>query len=79
MARYTISLPESVVAVADKKAKENGISRSAFIAEAIKLKAGCDDALLRLPRVIEYFDDIVTGKKVTPTHITISNDEQSKP
>ena len=79
MARYTISLPESVVAVADKKAKENGISRSAFIAEAIKLKAGCDDALLRLPRVIEYFDDIVTGKKVTPTHITISADEQSKP
>ena len=79
MARYMVSLPESVVAVADKKAKESGISRSAFIASAIQLKADCDEALLRLPRFIEYFDDIVTGKKVAPTHITISADEQIKP
>lgn len=79
MARYMVSLPESVVAVADKKAKESGISRSAFIASAIQLKADCDDALLRLPRVIEYFDDIVTGKKATPTHITISADDNGNP
>lgn len=62
MARYNISLPEYVVEIADRKAAELGISRSAFIATAIQLKVQYDDMMIGLPKMLEFLDDVRSGK-----------------
>ena len=62
MARYNVSLPEYVVELADRKAAELGISRSAFIATAIQHKVQYDDMLIGLPKMLEFLDDVRSGK-----------------
>lgn len=65
MARYNVSLPEYVVQIADKKAGELGISRSAFIATAIQFKVQYDDMMREVPKFMQLLQDVRTGK-VTP-------------
>lgn len=65
MARYNISLPEYVVKTADRKAAELGISRSAFIATAIQFKVQYDDMMAQVPRMMEMWQDVRSGK-MTP-------------
>ena len=62
MARYNISLPDNVVEVADRKAAEMGISRSAFIATAILFKAQYDDTMLQVPKMMQFLDDVRAGR-----------------
>ena len=69
MARYNISLPEYVVKTADRKAAELGISRSAFIATAIQFKAQYDDTMLQMPKMIQFLDDVRSGK-IVPAQIS---------
>lgn len=61
MARYNITLPDEVVAVADQKAKEMGISRSAFISSAIQFKAQYDALVSQLPAMMEFIRDLRAG------------------
>lgn len=61
MARYNITLPDEVVAAADKKAKEMGLSRSAFIASAIQFKIQYDQLVCLLPSMLELVNDIRSG------------------
>ena len=61
MARYNITLPDDVVAVADQKAKECGLSRSAFIASAIQFKAQYDMLVSQLPVMMEFIRDLRAG------------------
>lgn len=65
MARYNISLPESVVQIADEQAEKMGISRSAFIATAIQFKAQYDAMMLEVPKMLQMIDDIRNGKITT--------------
>lgn len=68
MARYNITLPDNVVQLADRKAAEMGISRSAFIATAIQFKAQYDDTMMQMPKMIQFLDDVRTGKIVPAQH-----------
>ena len=61
MARYNITLPDEVVAVADEKAKEMGISRSAFISSAIQFKVQYDALVTQLPAMMEFIRDLRAG------------------
>ena len=65
MARYNISLPEYVVKIADRKAAQLGISRSAFIATAILFKVQYDDMMHEVPKILQLLDDVRSGK-ITP-------------
>lgn len=65
MARYNISLPESVVQIADEQAEKMGISRSAFIATAIQFMAQYDAMMLEFPKMLQMIDDIRNGKITT--------------
>lgn len=65
MARYNISLPEYVVQIADRKASELGISRSAFISTAILFKVQYDDMMREVPKMLQLLDDVRSGK-MTP-------------
>lgn len=65
MARYNISLPEYVVQIADRKASELGISRSAFISTAILFKVQYDDMMREVPKIFQLLDDVRSGK-MTP-------------
>lgn len=65
MARYNISLPEYVVKIADRKAAQLGISRSAFIATAILFKVQYDDMMQEVPKILQLLDDVRSGN-VTP-------------
>lgn len=65
MARYNISLPEYVVKIADRKAAQLGISRSAFIATAILFKVQYDDMMQEVPKMLQLLDDVRSGK-MTP-------------
>ena len=65
MARYNITLPDNVVQLADRKAAELGISRSAFIATAIQFKVQYDDMMAQVPRMMEMLQDVRSGK-MTP-------------
>jgi metal-responsive CopG/Arc/MetJ family transcriptional regulator len=69
MARYNISLPESVVQIADEQAEKMGISRSAFIATAIQFKAQYDAMMMEVPKMLQMIDDIRSGK-ITPKSIS---------
>lgn len=62
MARYNVSLPENVIKVADRKAGDMGISRSAFIATAIMFKAQYDDTLSQMPKVIQMMDELKSAQ-----------------
>lgn len=61
MARYNISLPEYVVKIADRKAAQLGISRSAFIATAILFKVQYDDMMQEVPKILQLLDDVRSG------------------
>ncbi len=61
MARYNITLPDDVVDAADRKAKEMGLSRSAFIASAIQFKIQYDTAMSQLPAVMAFISDLRAG------------------
>ena len=65
MARYNISLPEYVVQLADRKADELGISRSAFISTAIQFKVQYDDMMAQVPKIMDMLQDVRSGK-MTP-------------
>ena len=69
MARYNITLPDNVVQLADRKAAEMGISRSAFIATAIQFKAQYDETMLQMPKMIQFLDDVRSGK-IVPVQIS---------
>lgn len=69
MARYNITLPDNVVQLADKKAAEMGISRSAFIATAIQFKAQYDETMLQVPKMMQFLEDIKNGK-IAPVQIS---------
>lgn len=69
MARYNITLPDNVVQLADRKAAEMGISRSAFIATAIQFKAQYDETMLQMPKMIQFLDDVRSGK-ISPAQIS---------
>ena len=61
MARYNITLPDEVIAAADQKAKEFGLSRSAFIASAIQFKIQYDALVSQLPAMLEFIRDLRAG------------------
>lgn len=61
MGRYNISLPDDVVAAADRKAKESGLSRSSFIASAIQFKIQYDAIVGQLPEMMSFLRDLKAG------------------
>ena len=64
MARYNITLPDEVVAAADCKAKEMGLSRSAFISSAIQFKIQYDQMVSQLPMMLSFIQDLKAGNIV---------------
>lgn len=67
MARYNITLPDDVVAIADQKAKESGLSRSAFIASAIQFKVQYDMLVSQLPLMMDFIQDLRAGGVIVPS------------
>lgn len=74
MARYNITLPDDVVAIADQKAKESGLSRSAFIASAIQFKAQYDMLVSQLPVMMEFIRDLRAGGVSVPSVDSCASD-----
>ena len=58
MARVNISLPEYVIADADRRAAKLGTSRSAYIALALSQKAQYDDMMQMMPQMMELMKQV---------------------
>ena len=60
--RINITIPEYVLAAADARAAELGISRSGYIATALQFKMQYDDMMREVPKMMQLLDDVRSGK-----------------
>ena len=63
--RINITIPEYVLAAADARAAELGISRSGYIATALQFKMQYDDMIREVPKMMQLLQDVRSGK-MTP-------------
>ena len=67
--RINITIPEYVLAAADARAAELGISRSGYIATALQFKMQYDDMMREVPKMMQLLDDVRSGK-IVPAQIS---------